>query len=413
MAALERLETERGNLRAALSWALDAEEESIERAELGLRLAAALARFWDAQGPSEGCRWLEKGLAKSGSSPTTTAVRAKALNETGFIALYQGDQGAMALLEEGLALYKELGDRSGVASSMSNLGHAMVHLRQRERMLSLREEAEALLLEPLDKRVRAHLLHFLGFAAASELDLEQMEARLEEALALFRDLGDVRSVAMCLIALGLIPLSQGNSERAAALFEESLLLQKELNKTAIFFGLAGMAGVAALRGQLTCAAKLFGALEALREVIGLSRAPLSLAFYDSEDHVAAARAGLGEVAFEAAWSEGQAMTLEEAIRYALSEEEEEQEAPTPVPVPEQQQPPLADERAEKLSRREREIALLVARGLTNRQIASELSISERTAGNHVAKILKKLELCSRARITAWVTQRRLLPSDPD
>ena len=100
------MEQEHGNLRAALSWALDAEQKSGERAEIGLRLAAALGRFWDTHGPAEGRQWLEKGLAKSAASPTS--VRAKALNEAGFIAVYEGDPQAMALLEESLALYKEL-----------------------------------------------------------------------------------------------------------------------------------------------------------------------------------------------------------------------------------------------------------------------------------------------------------------
>jgi DNA-binding NarL/FixJ family response regulator len=341
-----------------------------------------------------------------------TSVRAKALNEAGFIAVYQGDPQAMTLLEESLALYKELGDRSGVAFAMSNLGHAVVHLAQRERMLSLREEAEALLSEPLDRRETAHLLQFLGFAAISELNLEQAEPRLEEALALFRDLGDVWSIAQCLIALGLIPLSQGDSERAAVLFEESLLHQRELKyKTAILYGLAGMAGVATLRGQPVRVAKLFGALEALREEIGLSRASLALALYDGEGYLTTARTELGEAAFEAAWSEGQAMTLEEAIEYALSKEEE--SPPTLVPTPEHQQQAPVDERVEGLSAREQEVALLVGRGLTNRQIAEELSISSNTANNHVAKILRKLGLRSRAQIAAWVTQRRPPSSEPE
>jgi DNA-binding NarL/FixJ family response regulator len=104
-----------------------------------------------------------------------------------------------------------------------------------------------------------------------------------------------------------------------------------------------------------------------------------------------------------AWAGGKAMSLEQAIEYALSDEEE-WEPPTLVTVPEQQRQP--DERPERLTRREREVALLVARGLTNRQIASELSVSRSTANNHVARILRKLGLRSRAQIAAWVTERR-------
>jgi non-specific serine/threonine protein kinase len=124
--------------------------------------------------------------------------------------------------------------------------------------------------------------------------------------------------------------------------------------------------------------------------------------YDYEGYIAAAHAGLGEAAFEAAWAEGRAMTPEEAVEYALSKGEE-RKSPALVPVAEQQSP--ADEPTERLTSREREIALLIARGLTNRRIASELSISERTVENHVRKILKKLGFPSRARIAAWVAQR--------
>jgi DNA-binding CsgD family transcriptional regulator len=395
---LERLELEHGNLRAALSWALDADEEPGERAEIGLRLAAALGRFWNAQGPGEGRRWLEKGLAKSGASPTS--VRAKALNEAGFIAVYEGDPQAMELLEEGLAIYKELGDRSGVASSMSSLGHAVVHVGNRERMLSLREEVEALLSEPLDRRETAHLLLFLGLAAASDMDFEQMRVWLEEALALFRELEDIRGVAMCLPILGYNSLAQADSERAAALFEEGLLLQRELKqKTHIFMGLLGMGAAAVLRGQPTRAAKLIGASEALREVIGLSLTSSSWEHYDFEGCLAAARAGLDEAAFEAAWSEGRAMSPEQAIEYALSTE-----APSP-PATSRPQRTHTNKPADPLTRREQEIALRVARGLTNRRIASELTISERTVENHVRKILKTLGFRSRAQIAAWVAQR--------
>jgi len=402
-ACMERLELERGNLRAALSWALDADEEPEERAEIGLRLAAALGRFWDMRDPGEGRRWLEKGLAKSGAAPTS--VRAKALNEAGFIAVYEGDPGAIALLEESLALYKGLNDRSGVASSMGNLGHAAIHLGPPERMMSLREEAEALVSEPLDRWVRAHLLVFLGFAAGSELDFEQMKVRLEEGLALFRELGDIRSVAQCLPSIGMVVLAEGDSERAAALFEEGLLLQRELKyKTAIVYDLMGMVAVAEVRGQPARVAKLFGASEALREEIGLSITPLADARYDYEAYLATARAGLGEAAFDAAFSEGQAMSPEQAIEYALSAEDASPQEAVPERSHTSAQP-------DPLTRRQREVAVLIGQGLTNRRIADALAISKNTVANHVAQILRKLNLPSRSQIAIWVIQRT--PRDPE
>jgi non-specific serine/threonine protein kinase len=101
-------------------------------------------------------------------------------------------------------------------------------------------------------------------------------------------------------------------------------------------------------------------------------------------------------------AEGRALTLVEAIEYALSEDK-----PT-TPASEQQ---VTYETPAALTRREQEIAVLVARGLTNRQIASKLSISEHTATTHVAKILKKLGLQSRAQIGSWLAEQGSPPSD--
>jgi non-specific serine/threonine protein kinase len=133
----------------------------------------------------------------------------------------------------------------------------------------------------------------------------------------------------------------------------------------------------------------------LREASGLSQPPDDKRVL--EPFLEAARSRLEEAAFQAAWEEGRAMTEEQAIGYALSEEEE-HEPPTLAPVPEQQ-PPL-DPRTRGLTAREQEVALLLRRGLTNRRIAQELSISEHTVANHVRKILKKLGLRSRAQISS-------------
>jgi non-specific serine/threonine protein kinase len=96
------------------------------------------------------------------------------------------------------------------------------------------------------------------------------------------------------------------------------------------------------------------------------------------------------------------MSLDQAAEYALAKEE-----PDP-PMTTVSEEPLASELPSELTRREREVALLVARGLTNRQISTRLSISERTAGNHVGRILGKLGLRSRSQIATWATERHLL-----
>jgi len=402
VAWLERLTTEYGNLRAALNWFLDEEgAEPEERARMGLRLAAALGRFWGHHGPSEGREWLEKGLAKSGASPAS--LRAKALNEAGFIAIYHLDPQALAMLEEALALFKELEDQSGQALSINYLAHTTGILANHERVTTLREEAEALLEEPVeDRRAAAHLHLTLGMMAIIEQDHEQVVIRIEEALALFREVKDVRSCAQCLTIMGIAAVGRGDARRAARVFEETLRLLRQLkDKIGTFYSLIGAAGVAVLRGQPIRAARLFGAADALRKAIGHPVQPLKQLNYDYEGFLATTRGALDETAFEAAFSEGQAMSPEQAIEYGLSADEP---APPAASVPE--------ESSLALSPREREVALLIARGLTNRRIAEELMISQRTVTTHVDHILNKLGATSRAQVAAWIVEQRLLPEDP-
>ena len=188
-------------------------------------------------------------------------------------------------------------------------------------------------------------------------------------------------------------LCRGDYARAAKLSSESLRLSKEsLDHQLITWSLDALAAVWGQRGYVGKAARLWGAAEVLREASDFSQPPDDKRVL--EPFLEAARSRLDEVAFQVAWEEGRAMTEAQAVGYALSEEEE-QEAPTPVAVPEQ---PQLDPRTQGLTAREQEVALLVARGLTNRLIALELSISEHTVASHVRKLLKKLGLRSRAQV---------------
>jgi len=393
VAWLEQLGTERDNLRAALSWMLDEEEE------LGLRLAAALWKFWNVHSLSEGRRWLEAALEKGSAR---SAARAKALNEAGWMARWQGDYGrAMALLEESFALFEELGNKPGAALALANLGTAAIFRGDGGHVVGrLREEAEALRPELSDRRASAYLLIFLAMAALDqEGDESRMIALHEESLALFRELEDVRGISMCLIPLGIAALKHGNPEKAAALLEEDLrLLRKLREKSSLIYNLLGVAGVATLRGEPARAARLWGAAQAFREATGIPMSPFLRSHYDYERYVATARAGLSEAAFDAAFSEGQTMSPDQAVEYALTTEEPASRAtPALRPAP------------DVLTHRQREVADLIGRGFTNRRIAQELGISEHTAITHVRNILKKLGFSSRAQIFAWTAQPGTLP----
>jgi DNA-binding CsgD family transcriptional regulator len=287
------------------------------------------------------------------------------------------------------------------------LGAALLHRGDMEGAAVLSEEAEALRGEPLDRWVLAWLTTFLAMAALYEGDYERSGALGTEALAIYRELEDKRGIVMCHIGLGLTELAKGDHEQAALLFEKTLrLLRGPGEKSAVAYALLGLAGADATRGEPARAGRLWGAAEALREEIGATLSHWDLYGYDYEGRVSAACNILGdEGAWETAWAEGRAMTPDQAVEYALGTGEP--APPTALTPP--RKPSLAEAPDDPLTGREREVAALVGRGLTNRQISSELAVSERTVHNHVRNILSKLGLLSRTQIAVWAAQRGLLP----
>jgi predicted ATPase/DNA-binding SARP family transcriptional activator/DNA-binding CsgD family transcriptional regulator len=405
---LQRLRIELGNLRGALWWSLEPGDEERERAESGLRLVTALWRFWDVEGFEEGKQWLQTALEKDpGGFPT---VRAKALSGLGWILLYQQDYGrAIAALEEAIALYTELGDLSGTGLAVGNLGYAVFHGGYHERLPAFVEEAEALMKRDLDGHTRASLVMPLAAAAMEEGDLESAVSQLEESLALCRELGDLRLTSRTLFTLGMVELERDDLNRGAMHLEEGARITRELgDRHGSFYFAWSLGMVSALRGRPIRAARLWGAAEAVREQMGI----MSLSHYEIshtgyEQHLASARSSLDERTWVAAWTEGRAMSSEQAIEYALSTEE-----PAP-PTASQPRMTHADQPTEVLSRREREVAVLIGRGYTNRRIAKELGITERTVETHVSKVLRKLGLGTRTQIAAWAIERRPLLTDSD
>jgi predicted ATPase/DNA-binding CsgD family transcriptional regulator len=390
---LERLGTEHDNFRAALGWALGSENiegnSGEERAQLGLRLAASLAqaRFWHAYGQGEGRRWLELGLLETDAS-SDKRLRAKALSQAGYMAIWQGDyQRSATLVEESMALSRDLGDKTGIAASLFHLGQIAVHGGDRERAKVLRLEAEALRRVLEDQQAAGLLLIFLGMAAQDEGDDTRGAALMEEGLTLNRELGDLRGIAMCLTGLGVVALDRRDSERAAALYEEDIRILRQLkDKTGTAYGLRGMACVAALRGEAARAARLWGATEALAENIRLPLSAFDRSHPDYEHLISGVRSRLDdEAAWEAARAEGQAMTPEEALEYALATHEVAPASPKEASAP-----------SSLLSKREAEILTLVAGGLTNPQVAHRLYLSPRTVGQHLRSIYRKLGVSSRA-----------------
>ena len=202
----------------------------------------------------------------------------------------------------------------------------------------------------------------------------------------------------------LAALTEGDHARVQPLGQESMnLLQRAEDKQHMPDCLEIMAGGAAAQGLAQRAARLWGAAEAMREDIGVPLQPEDRKLL--APYLATARSSLGEPAWQTTLVEGRAMMPRQAIEYSLSAEE-------PVlSIPVARRPGGNSATFAPLTPREEEVALLVSRGLTNRQIGSELFISEHTVATHIAKILKRLALSSRSRLSAWVADRRLPPSD--
>ncbi len=311
---LNRLETEHDNLRAALEWSRTEEGG----AEAGLRLVGAIHGLWFMHGYwSEGRMWFESALARSGEGPRSALP--KALQGAANLTWRQGDYGrATALCKKGLVLCRELGDKEGTTRFLIQLGIVVARQGDPARATALFEDGLTMARALGNKWVTSMALAQLGMTAVRvQRDYERAAALLGESLSLARETGDKWRIAYSLRGAGIVALHQGDHGRAAAFYTESLALCRELGERWVTEEcLDGLAGVACAQGRHEQAARLFGAAETLRETLG--RQPLWEDQADHDQRVASTRDALGDVVFAAAWAEGRAMTLEQAVEYALA-----------------------------------------------------------------------------------------------
>jgi predicted ATPase/DNA-binding SARP family transcriptional activator/DNA-binding CsgD family transcriptional regulator len=387
---LERLEVEHDNLRAALSWFFERGE-----AEANLRLAGALGEFWRVRGYlREGLWWLEAAL---GAGPPTPA-RVNALVHAGWISWECLDfERAAAFSEEALALSRELGDKAGAAAALYHLGMVEIYARMRAKEAwRLFEESLALRRELGDEVGIGRTLQKMGLLLVVGQDFERAAKLYGESLALARRAEDKLGIVMALWLGALASLGFGDHRQVEKLCEEGLGLAVQLKHThAVTFMLNVLAASAGAQDRPSRSARLWGASEALLDSMSLALGPAER--YHFRSYVVAARESLGDAAWEAAKHEGRAMSLEKALEYALSREE---------PGPPEGATPESTATDGLLTRHQREVAAMIARGLSNQRIAAELTLSERTVETHVHNILKRLGLGSRTQLAAWVREQR-------
>jgi tetratricopeptide (TPR) repeat protein len=353
---LARLEQEHENLRAAIAWSLEHEELA-----LAAQLGAPLWRFWWTHSHlSAGRWWAEQVLPRRDALPAALAARVSAV--AGLVAYMQGNRlQAIALLEEGLDLYRALDDTPRLATILTHLGTFVSEQGDHARAQALLQESLALNRALGHKHGVARAVGTLGDIAHDQGDYVQAEHYYLESLALARELADQHSIAIYLNNLGEMLRYQGDNARATAFYAESLTRFQDLDaewgvalarnglatialqggdhaqaqkyyavnlafyrevgdSRLLGINLAGMAAVILAQGQPERAVRLLGAAEALFEA---SEAPLTLAERGDNQHsVAAARAQLDAARFAASWAEGRATEPEQSIASALSEGEE-------------------------------------------------------------------------------------------
>ncbi|MBK9712314.1 MAG: helix-turn-helix domain-containing protein [Kouleothrix sp.] len=261
-----RLDAEHDNLRAALAWC-----QSCGDAGRELRLGAALWRYWTVRRHvAEGRGLLDDALARDTVARPTRA-RADALLGAGVLAAIQGDQqSALMRVQQSVALWRELGDRRGLAYALAD-GGSILAARDRVALLEIAQESLALFRTVGDQWGLAVALYNLGNAAALQGDYARMRALTEEGLALFRKANDLSGVSWGLSMLAYVSSQRGDNQVASALFQESLALSRNLRDTeGITSALVGLGWVAWLLGDADQLIAVFGEGLALAEEIGHS-----------------------------------------------------------------------------------------------------------------------------------------------
>ncbi len=311
---LNRVEREHSNLRAALKWSLDRGE-----VEMAARLSLAILSLWTMHTHhlTEGRQWFRQVLAAARDYPLPACVPAKVVYSAGILAYLQSDEAAARpLLEEALTLARESKDRRTIAHALHGLSNVAMDEGQYGRVSVLLNECLSLARQMGDRWLIAMSLNNLAEVARLQGDYEQAVPMFEEGAQLLSEMGSKSFMAILMDGLGTIMQYQGHYDRALAIHTQCLTLAHEMDdRRVIALSLEKLAGVAAGTGRAGRAAWLLGAAEALREAIHV---PIeSIDRPDYERFVAATRAGLDEQSLARAWAEGRAVTLEQAIVYAL------------------------------------------------------------------------------------------------
>jgi len=437
LAIFRRGIAEYGNFRIALATSL-----SQGHTDEGLRLCTGLLNMWVPHGDQrEAATWFDRFLVAEGGK-VSPRVRGRALAGRANIAFdLQDNDVLLRTAQQCLELSRSDGDDITVPTALRTLGQtalragrfgdaaalideaieaaassgndweagltlaAKAAIAVRQGTLKSAQRAYEGALEVLSDNNRwgvAQVQYGMGTLARARGETDMAVRHFEEALGIFRELGASLEIARCLAGVGWVALTRGDLDQAQDRLAEGLRINQACGqRLGIARGLEAFAALAAARQQPEQVARLAGAARQLRESLGQPTGIGSRI----EQMLELARDRLGTTA-AALFAEGRDMTVEEAVAYALGSSPE-----GPGKVPGARDHVWADPArlaaagsAAPLTAREHEIVLLIARGLSNRQIADELVISPATAARHVANILAKLGFSSRTQIASWAAR---------
>jgi predicted ATPase/DNA-binding XRE family transcriptional regulator len=347
---LRRIDLELDNIRAALAWSASPEGD----AELGQRLVGSLSWYWYMRGRlREGRRWAERMVERGTTEPPSPGF-ARATFCIGGMSLMQGDiPAAYAALERGLNLFREVLDQRRVAEALVFLGMAIAAQGDHARALDMYCEAADVSRDIGDIWLEAFTLTNEGAARTAVGELQTADTTYRDSLALFdtlddawgrsialrglaglmlrrnehiaarelyersvplfRETGDTRGLAQALLGLGRAALRSGSAEYADEVFSEALVRWKEVElRAGMVRSLSGLAGAAAARDQPEQAVRLYAT--AIRQAAAIGVIFSDQDTRDQERSLSGMREQLGAARFGAAWDEGSALSLDQAIQ---------------------------------------------------------------------------------------------------
>lgn len=400
---LDKLEREMGNIRAAIEWCIAGDLPS--QADIGLRVAASLNRFWQVRSHmQEGLRWLDTLLERTAGE--RTIARAQALCTAAHMsnALRHSNTGS-SQYETALSIAREQGDQFVVTRALNGLATGLYLAGNQAGALAAYEECLQIWTRMGSKTGIAGALNNVGIMHDNMGNKAAIQY-LEKSVQAYRELGDAGRLGVTLGSLGRSRLHANDIQGANRDIHEGIgIMQKVGDQWAIAYLIALLAEVEAALKSYRKAALLFAAAEAAYD--GFSDRLDQFDRRAMDLQIDRLRRVLGEVTFEQVWAEGTQLTPAEAITHAevqgqsLAYNEPNQPAGSTIPTG-------AWKNAEGLSEREIEVLRLLAQRLSSSEIAEKLVLSLYTINAHLRNIYSKLNVSSRSGARRYAIENGLI-----